>query len=210
MAPNDDDLFGGFFDLNGDGSTDAGEEYIAYEVINDSIGNDTDTESDADADYDGDPWNDEEYYGTIPASESKYKEITEANINLQAILEEAKNHKFTREEYENEKRKFRKSCVLSILFGLGLCILAFSLVWAAVKTYDPDAGAGMIVTIVFFAGGLILMFLILSAMISSISEDRKHLEYIRQNYMANIKETEKGNEAETDNPSQYKKKRGNV
>lgn len=31
-----DDLFGGVFDLNGDGHTDAGEEFMAYLLLNDS------------------------------------------------------------------------------------------------------------------------------------------------------------------------------
>ena len=37
-----DDLFGGFFDFNGDGKTDIGEEWIAYQIFKDCTGQPTD------------------------------------------------------------------------------------------------------------------------------------------------------------------------
>jgi hypothetical protein len=37
-----DDLFGGFFDFNGDGRTDIGEEWIAYQIFKDCTGQPTD------------------------------------------------------------------------------------------------------------------------------------------------------------------------
>ena len=42
----DDDLFGGLFDINGDGKTDFGEEYIAYRIFEDVMGGDKEDDDD--------------------------------------------------------------------------------------------------------------------------------------------------------------------
>ena len=35
MPSNKDDLFGGFFDLNGDGKTSIDEEFVAFQMLHD-------------------------------------------------------------------------------------------------------------------------------------------------------------------------------
>ena len=33
MGSKNDDIFGGFFDFNGDGKTDIGEEWVGYKIM---------------------------------------------------------------------------------------------------------------------------------------------------------------------------------
>ena len=49
-----DELFGGFFDFNGDGHTDFAEELMGYAIIDDMM-NDEDSSDDFDSDSD-DEW----------------------------------------------------------------------------------------------------------------------------------------------------------
>ena len=49
MGSKNDDFFGGMFDFNGDGKTDLGEEFLAYQIFEEVMKEETnDTESDDD------------------------------------------------------------------------------------------------------------------------------------------------------------------
>ncbi len=50
MGIFDDSLFGGLFDLNGDGKVDIGEEFMAYKMFEEVTKDD-----DSDDDFDDDP-----------------------------------------------------------------------------------------------------------------------------------------------------------
>ena len=50
-----DDIFGGMFDLNGDGATDAIEAGLGYMILDDLLGDDETEDEDDDLDFD-DHW----------------------------------------------------------------------------------------------------------------------------------------------------------
>lgn len=105
MASRKDDFMGGLFDFNGDGKTDLGEEFIAYQIFEDMTNNQKSSEHKTN------------YVSTLPTNDSG---IDKPGDYIVSMFNKADGillpyHKEDGLEYRYEKRDTEKAFFLSQL-----------------------------------------------------------------------------------------------
>lgn len=128
---NNDDFFGGIFDFNGDGKTDISEQWIAFQIINESIERNREK-------------NDE------PRMTSKTFDDDEPSFQMPINLEP------TKKPVPQNKRKTVWEKSSAVIAAVIMLIPVLIVLWAAISSYDPGNSASGIVTLLFAVPALIV------------------------------------------------------
>jgi len=167
--PNDD-LFGGMFDINGDGKIDTVEKSLEYHYLEESAKSLEGSSGDS-----GDGWT--SYRGTSGGRTSAPARPSEMPVP-EAV---------TRLQYESRIADFVRACVSALFTFLLLSALACVVMWAAADTYEPGNGASAFVTgtVFLLGGGFILALLIGAAEV--IGDSWKRMKKIKELYERGMK-----------------------
>jgi len=160
--PNDD-LFGGMFDINGDGKIDIVEKSLEYHYLEESAKSLEGSSGDS-----GDGW-------TSYRRTSGGRTTGPARPSEMPVSEEV-----TRLQYESRIADFVRACVSALFTFLLLSVLACVVMWAAADTYEPGNGASAFVTgtVFLLGGGFILALLIGAAEV--IGDSWKHMKKTKE------------------------------
>lgn len=170
MSDPNDDLFGGMFDINGDGKIDTVEKSLEYHYLEESAKSLEGSSGDS-----GDGWT--SYRGTSGGRTSAPARPSEMPVP-EAV---------TRLQYESRIADFVRACVSALFTFLLLSALACVVMWAAADTYEPGNGASAFVTgtVFLLGGGFILALLIGAAEV--IGDSWKRMKKIKELYERGMK-----------------------
>lgn len=126
-----DDFLGGIFDFNGDGKTDISEQWIAFQIINESI--ERNKEKNDEARMTSKMFNDEEPSFYVP-------------INLEP----------TKKPVPQNNRKTGWDKISAVIAAVIMLIPVLIVLWAAINSYDPGNNASGMVTLLFAVPALIV------------------------------------------------------
>ena len=169
MSDPNDDLFGGMFDINGDGKIDTVEKSLEYHYLEESAKSLEGSSGDS-----GDGWT--SYRRTSRGrSASGGRTSAPARPSEMPVSEEV-----TRLQYESRIADFVRACVSALFTFLLLSALACVVMWAAADTYEPGNGASAFVTgtVFLLGGGFILALLIGAAEV--IGDSWKHMKKTKE------------------------------
>ena len=128
---NNDDFFGGIFDFNGDGKTDISEQWIAFQIINESVERNKEK-------------NDE------PLMTSKTFDDDAPSFHMSINLEP------TKKPVPQNKRKTVWEKSSAVIAAVIMLIPVLIVLWAAISSYDPDNSASGFVTLLFAVPALVV------------------------------------------------------
>lgn len=163
MASNKNDFFGGFFDFNGDGKTDIGEEWIAYQIFQECMKDDQK--------------NNHKSHTSLAQGKKKACPIKKEKAPLPEI--------YTEEELKKECNNRRMTIICSLLAGIIMVIPVCIIVWAAYAAYDPRNSASGFLIAVFTIAGLAVGGVILHTVCSEIRNAFDEIEKLKQSYEKN-------------------------
>ncbi len=148
MSSNKDDIFGGFFDFNGDGKTDIGEEWVAYKIMEECMQDDEDENEDEDDIF------------NISFDGQTYESVPSTVICDEAISTPLPEI-YTKEELKAHCGSRKATIIISIIAAAVMLAPAIIIVWAAYASYDSSNSASgflcLLLTIVgIFVGGAIV------------------------------------------------------
>ena len=165
MFSNKNDLFGGMFDFNGDGKTDIGEEWIAFNIFQECM-------------------KDENEQSGSPAPIHTFKKRPVREINHVTVIPKAP----TDEEYSKLRKSIKGDYFITIIAAIIICFPAFGFLVAAIKTYDVNNSASDFLVALF---AVILLVVICGVIIAIIKDFKYHNERLRileQNYRSSKKQ----------------------
>lgn len=176
MSGHDDDLFGGMFDLNGDGKIDLIEKSLEYHYLEESAKSLEGSSGDS-----GDGRT--SYRGTSRGRSASPGRTTAPARPSETPVPEA----VLRLQYESRIADFVRDCVSALFTFLLLSSLACVVMWAAADTYEPGNGASAFVTgtVFLLGGGFILALLIGAAEV--IGDSWKHMRKTKELYERRMK-----------------------
>ena len=167
MSSNKDDFFGGFFDFNGDGKTDIGEEWVGYKIIEDCMKEDESS--------------------TSTLKSRPYRPVSpprEYSEPIVASLPEVT----TKEQLKSECSMRRITITSSIFAALIMLFPVCAFVWAAYASYDPRNNASGLIIAIFTIAGLIIGGVILHTAGKEIGKASDEIAELRQSYRRNNRE----------------------
>ena len=126
-----DDFFGGIFDFNGDGKTDISEQWIAFQIINESIERNKEK-------------NDE------PRMTSKTFDDDTPSFHMPVNLEP------TKKPVPQNKRKTGWEKASTVIAAIVMLIPVLIVLGAAISSYDPGNSASGFVTLLFAVPALVV------------------------------------------------------
>ena len=194
MASNNNDLFGGLFDFNGDGKTDIGEEFLAYKIFEECTKEDKDTERDVDFDFDDYEGPEDDDLSSddldIPLSPLGHSSNTNTqSLQSQPLPKDVPNSEkaipteMTLSEYKAVRKRFLGDCIFSLIVGLIMCFLPVLVIWAAFKSYDEKNSASGFVIAVILIVGIVVIGAIIKAISSQISPSWTRLKLSKMAYI---------------------------
>ncbi len=153
MSDPNDDLFGGMFDINGDGKIDTVEKSLEYRYLEESAKSLEGRSGDS-----GDGWTTDRRAsrGRSASQRPAAGAVQRSEISVSETV--------TRLQYESRIADFVRDCVSALFTFLLLSSLAGVIMWAAADTYEPGNGASAFVTgTVFLLGGGFILALLIGA-----------------------------------------------
>lgn len=150
MSTNDNDFFGGLFDFNGDGHTDLGEEWIAFQILNESSENYKPSKTST----------------PIKPHENSLIPDTPPVIN-------------TKQELKKYKKECITSLIIATIVSIFFMIFPCAVIWAAIVSYDSSNSASGFVTIVFILGGLLLIGILISILVKEFITYHEQISIIQ-------------------------------
>lgn len=191
MSDNGDEFwdnpFGGFFDINGDGKEDLGEQFLAYEIFNEMSEEDDD-------DLDDYLLSPTVKRHSAPRRPQQPKSHIASSAGRNAAKPSfptsyiTKNQTDTNEITFEEEYRLRKSAVIKdALFGAFLALVACAYFVLAQLSYDGDDGSWLAANIVHVVATLTILFLAL--LISR--KDLLGYNTIKEAYLRSLPEDEK-------------------
>ena len=201
-----DDFLGDLFDFDGDGQTDAGEEFLAFMMFQEAMKEDEEEDlfdPDDFSVYDG--YEDDfltggaaETFGSTPPAGGAAAPERYASTPVTPEPEP-----LTRESYQMRRRAFRKDCFRTLWRGLLLSAIPAALIYAAVSAYDSASTASALVTAAVVGFGLFVLgavwFVNLRDLALSRSVLRQYEEACRKAAAADGK-TEAATDADGEDP----------
>ena len=164
MGSKNDDIFGGFFDFNGDGKTDIGEEWVGYKIIEDCMKKD-------------------ESSSATPKSRP-YRPASPPREYPEPIVTPLPEVK-TKEQLKSECSMRRITIISSIFAALIMLFPVCAFVWAAYASYDPRNSASGFIIAIFTIAGLIIGGVILHTVGKEIGKATDEIEELKQSYKRN-------------------------
>ena len=141
MTPKNDDHFGGLFDLDGDGTTDAGEEYLAYGLF----GEEANAPGSSGYATGGHAAPDAGAGRSVPS------------VQKQSPAQQEAGH-ISAEQFKRIKRGFVRECLLGILFTAAVLVVPGLLIAAATHVRDVPKGSGSNAVLLCAVIGFALVF----------------------------------------------------
>lgn len=163
-----DDLFGGFFDFNGDGKTSLDEEWIAYKIIEDASKKNKEKNSYS--------FPKEPRY----ASHKRAEPIPD-DVQLATVSETP-----DKEQYKKEKKQYRSGVWIALIVCMVMMVFTIVVMYAAIASYDTRNSASGFVVTVFVLAGLVVIGVIIYAAYQSIRMDVLKLRRLKSNYEKTI------------------------
>lgn len=151
------DIWGGFFDLNGDGKTTWDEELLGLSIIHDVCNEDTTSVE----------MNTRKHKPEKAKSTPRIKKVPE-------IVNES-NYRSLRNEYVVE-------CVCALIAFVIMQLPAVLILWAVYSTYDPTNSASDFIITIFTIAGLGYSCIIIHATAKSIITSVKNLSLAKIRY----------------------------
>ena len=169
MSDPNDDLFGGMFDINGDGKIDTVEKSLEYHYLEESAKSLEGSSGDS-----GDGWT--SYRRASRGRSASPRQAPAVPRRTEMPVSE----EVTRLQYESRIADFVRACVSVFFTFLLLSVLACVVMWAAADTYEPGNGASAFVTgtVFLLGGGFILALLIGAAEV--IGDSWKRMKKIKE------------------------------
>ena len=186
MGSKNDDFFGGMFDFNGDGKTDLGEEFLAYQIFEEVMKEETnDTESD-----DDDDGFDSLNYSSAAGSFVSDHPQQPHNLTRQAVIRapsvaEPLPETLTFDQYKIRRSAFLRECFFSAFAALLLGALPGIVIYAAIATYDPKNSASGFLVTVFVIAGIAAIVMIMRGAFAGTSEKYQRLQQAKVIYLEN-------------------------
>lgn len=168
MSKNSDDFFGGFFDFNGDGKTDIGEEWIGYKILEDIENNDND-------DFES------------GCSFSKPSKIS-APISTPTVQSPIENKDCSQNgtldygTYKKRKNSFLGELWISIIVCIAFMVIPCVIVYAAVSSYDEKSSASVFVTLLFIGLACFIAYAIIKAFSSFAKHDMDCINKLNEQF----------------------------
>lgn len=200
MGSKNDDFFGGMFDFNGDGKTDLGEEFLAYQIFEEVMKEETnDTESDDDG-------FDSLNYSSVADSFVSDPPQQPHNPTRQAVIRapsvaEPLPETLTFDQYKIRRSAFLRECFFSAFAALLLGALPGIVIYAAIATYDPKNSASGFLVTVFVIAGIAAIVMIMRGAFAGTSEKYQRLQQAKEIYL---------NHAPAEELSQQRKKKRRI
>lgn len=163
MGSNNDDIFGGFFDFNGDGKTDIGEEWIGYKIIEDCM---------------------KEESSSSTTKSRPYRPVSPPREYSEPIVTPLPEVT-TKEQLKSECSMRRITIISSIFAALIMLFPVCAFVWAAYASYDPRNSASGFIVAIFTIAGLIIGGVILHTVGKEIGKAFDEIAELRQSYKRN-------------------------
>lgn len=173
MSTKDDDLFGGMFDINGDGKKDFIEKYLEYNYLEESAKS---LEGDDSAEKDI------SLNATLYRSYRHRSKPSHQTIAPTQPEQSPQPEIITREKYNSRIKSFIWDCVTAILAFIILSSIPCVIMWAATEAYDlKNSAAGLVTTIIYLVGGFFIIAF-LSGLIGVIRESYCRMNKTKELY----------------------------
>ena len=153
MPSNKDDLFGGIFDFNEDGKTDIGEEWIAFNIFQECM-------------------KDESDQNETPIPTHTYRKKPVKEISHVTVIPERP----TDEEYAKLRRSIKGDYFITLIAATVICFPAVAFLIAAIKTYDANNSASGFIIALF---SCILIAVVCGVIIAIKNDFKNHSERLR-------------------------------
>ena len=170
MSTNKNDMFGGFFDLNGDGKTSIDEEFIAYQIISDC--------------------NKENENIDVPFIKPK-RQKTQPFQPSKTPLPEPLPNLTPKERYDKIKSSFKAEVFSCIVVSLLVLFPVIAVNWAAISTYDEKNSASGFLIAVFLIAGFVIIGCLGKALVPDLSNAYEQVNKIKNEYMQVASDDEK-------------------
>lgn len=193
MGTKGDDFFGGLFDFNGDGKTDLGEQFLAYQIFEQTMrdnSDDEDLDDDYDDDYDDVNLTDDadDYLPYIPQQTSIPSK--QASTTIPPVTEPPPKE-LTLPEYKERRAAFVRECVISTVLALLLGVFpGVGIIYAAITSYDSKNSASGFVLMLFIFSGLLILWAVTKGMFAGIPDKYQQLQKEKETCLANATDEE--------------------
>lgn len=172
MKPGNDDLFGGIFDFNGDGKTDLGEQFLAYQIFKEVTMKENSDSDDADD------------TACPPKQAAGYRPPVREADPLPPAQPVPECLSLT--EYKAFRRAFFRELFLWLLCVSALCATSGAVIGAAVSSYDAKNSASGFTVMVFVLAGLAVIGFILNSFASGIVKRYQRLTDAKEAYLKTV------------------------
>ena len=189
---------GDMFDFNGDGNTDASEEFMAYMMFEEMQKENSEDDPDALDDLNDlseDEPDDFDYSPPtyIPARSHSPAVVPRSSSGSdKAETPEPKPPKaITLEEYRRTRNGLIHASIAQLLVGLLLCVIPGLVIYAAFVTYDPKVSASKLVSFLFGIGGFVFLCIIAKVFVSAVVENVAEIRDSKEQYYLSLSPEEK-------------------
>ena len=173
MSKNDDDLFGGMFDINGDGKTDFIEKYLEYNYLEESAKNLEGKDSE-ESDFDFSSGSHPSYHHR---STSPHKAIETVQPEQRPLPET-----INRAQYDSRTHNFISDCISAILAFILCSSLPCIIMGIVIAAYDPQNSVSGTATFVTILIGVFFIIVFLVGTIQSIKESYLQMNKTKELY----------------------------
>ena len=151
-----DDIWGGIFDLNGDGKTTWDEEMIAFDIIEESRKN-----------------NSKYRISSSPSTPKRLKDLPTSTPVPEVV--NAANYDMLIGDYRTE-------CVCSVITLVLMLFPAIAILWAVYDTYDPESSGGTFLAILLTLVALVFGGIVVHTTCKSIRTSLKNIAEVKKKY----------------------------
>lgn len=180
---------GDMFDFNGDGKTDAGEEFMAYMMFEEMQKENSEEDSDELCENE----EDDDYFPPVNLPAGSYSFDTDRHSeSVSATKTEPDAPKpISLEEYKRFRSGLIHASIAQIVVGLLLCLIPGVVIYAAFVTQDPKVSASRFVLLLFGGGGIVVLCIIAKAFLSGVADNVTEIRRYREQYELSLSAEQK-------------------
>lgn len=171
---------GDMFDFNGDGKTDADEEFMAYMMFEEIQKENSEEDSDELCENE----EDDDYIPPVNLPAGSYSFDAARHFESVSVARpEADAPKpISLEEYKRCRSGLIHASIAQIVVGLLLCLIPGVVIYAAFVTQDPKVSASRFVLLLFGGGGIVVLYIIAKAFLSGVADNAAEIRRYREQY----------------------------